>query len=100
MLKHIVMFKLKDEYSGKSKNDLAKEIKEALEKLPQIIDEIKLYEVGINQLDDPRSYDLVLISGFDSLEGLEKYKQNPEHKKTLEFIMNRCLDVKVVDFFV
>lgn len=99
MLNHIVLFKLKEAYDGKNKNELAKDIKEKLERLPILIPEIMHYEVGINALDDPRAYDLVLISKFDNLNSLEVYRNNPIHKETLAFILERCLDVKVVDYY-
>ncbi|MCX7908557.1 MAG: Dabb family protein [Ignavibacteria bacterium] len=100
MLKHIVMFKLKENYLGKPKNELAREIKASLEKLPSLIPQIKFYEIGINELSDPRSFDLVLISIFENKDDLELYRNHPEHKKTLEFILERSLDAKVVDYFV
>ncbi|MEJ5286064.1 MAG: hypothetical protein CH6_4259 [Candidatus Kapaibacterium sp.] len=100
MLKHIVMFKLKEDYQGKDKSSLAKEIKEALEKLPSLIPQIKHYEVGINQLDDPRAYDIVLVSAFENKDELEIYRNHSAHKKTLEFILERALDAKVVDYFI
>lgn len=99
MLKHIVIFKLKDSYLGKDKFSLAQEIKEALERLPGLIPQIKFYEVGINRLDDPRAYDLALISAFESVDDLNIYRNHPEHKKTLDFILERAIDSKVVDFF-
>jgi len=99
MLNHIVIFKLKDEFQGKKKDEIAKEIKERLEKLPRLIPEIIYYEVGINSLNDPRAYDLVLISKFENLQALENYKSNEHHKQTLEFILERALDAKVVDFY-
>jgi hypothetical protein len=50
-------------------------------------------------LNDPRAYDLVLISKFENLQALENYKSNEHHKQTLEFILERALDAKVVDFY-
>ena len=99
MLNHIVIFKLKEEFQGKKKDKIAKEIKEKLEELPRLVREIVYYEVGINSLNDPRAYDLVLISKFESLQSLENYKNNEHHKRTLAFILERALDAKVVDFY-
>ncbi|MFN3307462.1 MAG: Dabb family protein, partial [Candidatus Kapaibacteriota bacterium] len=74
--------------------------KEALEKLPSVIPQIKYYEVGINELKDPRAYDLVIISEFKDNEDFEIYKNHTTHRKTLSFIMDRAEDAKVVDYFV
>jgi len=40
-----------------------------------------------------------LISKFENLQALENYKSNEHHKQTLEFILERSLDAKVVDFY-
>jgi hypothetical protein len=93
------MFKLKNNYHGKEKIYLAQEIKNKLEKLPEIIPQIKHYEIGINQLDDPRAYDIVVISAFENKEDFDFYRNHPEHKKTVEFILERAENSIVVDYF-
>lgn len=99
MLKHIVIFKLKEFAEGNSKSENARLIKQQLEKLPDMIPQIFGYEVGINSLDDPRSYDIALIALFKSMDDFLLYQNNPEHRKVLKFIMKRSEDVKVVDYF-
>ncbi len=100
MLKHIVVFKLKEFAEGSSKSENARLIKQQLEKLPDIIPQIFEYEIGINSLDDPRAYDMVLIALFKSMDDFLIYRNNPEHIKVLEFIMKRTEDAKVVDYFL
>lgn len=100
MLKHIVMLKLKEFAEGNSKSENARLIKQQLEKLPIVIPQILGYEIGLNSLDDPRSYDMVLIASFKSREQFLLYRNNPEHAKVLEFIMKRAEDAKVVDYFL
>ena len=85
MVKHIVMWKLKDFAEGKSKEENIKFIKKELENLVNLIPEIKLLEVGENILPD-KIYDAVLYSEFDSLEDLEIYQNHPEHKKVASYI--------------
>lgn len=99
MLKHIVIFKLKEFAEGNSKSENARLIKQQLEKLPNVIPQIFRYEVGINSLDDPRSYDIALIALFKSMDDFLIYRNNPEHTKALEFIMKRIEDARVVDYF-
>lgn len=98
MIKHIVMWKLKDIYDGKSKLENAKIIKEKIESLKNIIEEIKEIEVGINVYNDPQSYDVVLVSSFNSIEDLEKYQKHPEHIKVAEFIGKVRESRVVVDY--
>ena len=87
MIKHVIMWKLKDEAMGRTKLENAKIIKEKLEALVGVIDEIKALEVGININDgDEVVYDACLISEFDDLDALNRYKVHPEHQKVSEFV--------------
>lgn len=75
MIKHIVMFKLKDKA-------LAKEAKEKADQLKGVIQSLRGMEVVINSDDAPDSnFELALICDFDSIEGLDEYQVHPEHKK-------------------
>ena len=62
MIEHIVMIKLKE---SSVKNDISKKIKSALEALPNLINEIKYYEIGLNISKSPTANDIVLVSRFD-----------------------------------
>lgn len=98
MIRHIVMFKMK-EFSGKEeKSQQARKLKEALDALPSIIPEIRYYEVGLNFADSPRALDMVLTSHFDSLADLDKYRVNPEHVKVLTLVKELTEHTVVVDY--
>jgi len=45
-----------------------------------------------------RSWDIVLISAFNSMADLDEYRIHPEHLKALEFIAPRREIVSAVDF--
>lgn len=99
MIKHIVMWKLKDEALGKSKKENAAIIKEKIEALTGIIDEIKYLEVGINiNYGDEAAYDACLITEFEDFDALNRYQVNPNHKKVSEFVKKVRLTRSVVDF--
>ena len=85
MLKHIVMWKLKDYAEGRSRDENIKYIKSMLEALPGVIAEIKFIEVGAN-INADRSCDAVLYSEFETLEDLQAYQEHPEHKKVSEYV--------------
>lgn len=93
MIKHIVSFKLKPEYKDK-----APQIKQALDSLPEKIFQIKYFQIGINISTAPSAYDLVLVSGFDSVEDLDIYRKHPEHVKVVEFIALYKAESMVVDY--
>lgn len=99
MIKHIVMWKLKDYAEGANKEENANIIKKRLENLKSIISEIKYMEIGINiNSKDKTAYDAVLISEFDSEEALSLYKNHPEHLKVAEFVKNVREARTVVDY--
>ena|SRR5271157_1430197 len=100
MVKHVVMWKLKDFAEGAGKKENALKIKSSLEGLKSKIKEVKYLEVGISAGDATDFYDIVLISEFKDLRDLESYQKHPEHVKAAEFISKVRLERKVVDYFV
>ena len=86
MIKHIVMWKLKEFAEGKNMVENANTIKFQLESLRDKIDQIKFIEVGINLEPSLQAYDVVLISEFENMEDLNTYQNHPEHLKVAEFI--------------
>ena len=100
MIKHIVMWKLKDFAEGANKKDNALKIKSSLEGLKSKIKEIRFIEVGISISDAADFYDVVLITEFKDLRDLENYQKHPEHIKVGEFIGKVRLERKVVDYLV
>lgn len=95
MIKHIVMWKLKDkndETLNKMKNDL--------EGLKDKISEIKEIEVGIDFNGSDAAYDVVLYSVFESKEDLDAYQTHPEHVKAGVFIKSVVSNRVVVDYEV
>jgi len=100
MVKHIVMWKLKDFAEGANKKDNALKIKESLDLLKSKIKEVKFLEVGISISDAVDFYDIVLISEFKDIRDLESYQKHPEHVKAAGFIGKVRLERKVVDYIV
>lgn len=79
MITHIVFFKLKDR--GQESVDATAAV---LRNLEGKIDVLKYIEVGTDVLHSERSYDIALVTKFDSLADLEAYQVHPEHKKVIE----------------
>lgn len=86
MLKHIVMFKLKEVSECGDRLQNAKKMKQDLEALKGKIPQIRHIEVGINAIPSDAAYDVVLISTFDNEKDLDVYQKHPEHQKVVEFI--------------
>lgn len=99
MIKHIVMWKLKDEAHGNDKATNAKLIKEKLEALSGKIDGLLKIEVGIDFLGGG-NFDVALYSELREKEDLEIYQNHPLHQAVLPFIREAVIDRKAVDFEV
>lgn len=100
MVKHIVMWKLKDEALGKNKKENALLIKEKLEGLKGQIPEILEIEVGIDFLESEQSYDVVLVSTFSNKDALDRYQKHPKHIEVGSFVGEVRLSRTVVDYEV
>ena len=100
MLKHIVMWKLKDLAEGATKKENALKLKSQLENLKRQIKGVRCIEVGININSSPDAYDVVLYSEFDSPEEMKIYQNHPEHLKVGEFVSKVRLERKMIDYEV
>lgn len=91
------MFKLLDFEEIEKKHHLLKHQNE-LNQLPSLIDVIRFYEVGINCLKSDRSYDIVIVAEFESLNALSIYSEHPEHKRVVKYIRSIAHPSVVVDY--
>ncbi len=90
MIRHIVMWKLKEQAAGATKQKNAEKLKLILEGLRTNIEEIKNIEVGIQISEESNDakvpLDVVLTCDFETELDFQMYTRNPHHKKALEFI--------------
>jgi len=85
MIRHIVMWKFKEEAEGKTKRENMEKAREMLYDLLPIIPEIKRMEIGLDISKTDMSMDLCLLTEFDSKETLAYYATHPEHLKVSNF---------------
>ncbi len=98
MIKHIVMFKLK-ESNGKSEYENAVEAKERFNDVIANVSELKAGEVVINSKDAPQdNYTISLICDFESIEDLNAYQVHPAHKKFGAFIAEIKTERACIDY--
>lgn len=97
MVKHIVIFRLKEELSGEDKLIVMKKFKEAIEALPPLIPEIRKIEVGLN-MNPEESWHIALYSEFDSLEDVKKYATHPAHVAAGKIIAQHKENRACVDY--
>lgn len=94
MIKHVIVIKFKAGTTYEEK----KVFEEELSKLPSAIPEIKGFLFGQDVVKSERSYDFALVSDFDDLEALNRYKIHPEHVKVLQRVKAIADQIIAVDF--
>jgi len=100
MIKHIVMWTLKDNAAGADKIANAKKMKELLEALPGRIECLRALEVGTDVFAAAPACDVVLYSVFDTRADLDAYQVHPEHLKVVEFVKQVVAARSVLDYEV
>lgn len=98
MVKHIVMWRLKQEAHGNSAEHNARFIKEKLEALSGEIPGLLSIEVGLDFSRTDSSADVVLLSEFTDKAALEAYQCHPEHQALIPFIGGASSERRVVDY--
>ena len=98
MINHVVLFKLKEYSSVEEKKEVLDQFEAKLLALKGLIAELKFIEVGKHYLIDSPSYDLSLITHFDSIEDLDVYRVHPEHLKVVDFVKEITVDRAAVDY--
>jgi hypothetical protein len=94
MITHIVFFRLKD----KSAASIGA-AKEKLLSMDGKIDLLRHLEVGVDVIRSERSYDLALVTKFDSLEDLQAYQVHPYHAgEVLPYMKGAAESVVAVDY--
>ena len=100
MVKHIVMWRLKDNVHGNDLKTNANLIKEKLEGLRGRITGIIAIEVGIDFSSTDSSGHLVLYSEFENRDALKAYQVHPEHQALISFISEATNERRLVDYEV
>jgi hypothetical protein len=86
MVKHLVLWNLKDSALGDTKKNNALQIKEKLEALNGLIPGLLHLEVGLDFTEGTGNADVALYAELASPEALVAYQQHPAHLQVLPFI--------------
>lgn len=95
MVKHIILWKLKDEYNTP---EIKIGIKNGIEALVGVVPGLIEAHVQIEKLPTSKNADIMLYSTLESVEALGAYAVHPEHVKVADtlvrpFVENRaCID--------
>ncbi len=96
MIKHIVMWKFKDEVAESDKLEMKRQLESLKGVVPTLID----IEIGMDVVGKEASKDMVLTTEFNSMEDLAAYAGHPEHVKVVEFVKPLVCERAVVDYEV
>lgn len=98
MLKHVVMWTLKDTPEA-SKSKVAAEMKEKLLSLMYKVPTLRSIEVGTNAAGTPESnFDIILVTAFDNVDALNAYQAHPAHLEVAAYIKTAVDKRTCVDY--
>ena len=98
MIKHIVIWTLKDSAGGRDKAANAQLLKEKLEALRNSISGMIKLEVGLDFSRTQSSGDVVLYAEFVSRRALDDYQVHPEHEAVKAFVLGIREERWIVDY--
>ena len=94
MLRHYVLLK----YRGDTSSGHVTAFCDRMLALRDEIAEIRHLEIGRDELHDARSWDVVLIMEFASVDALRAYQRHPRHLEVMAFNDPFVVNVASVDF--
>lgn len=99
MVKHVVCWQLKSNFTPDEKAKKLQLMKNELEQLQEKIPVIRQLEVGLNDPSiDPKNYDICLIVTFDTAVDLQHYQNHPDHVSVKELIKSLVQTRACVDY--
>ena len=97
MIKHIVMWKLKEHAEGAGRAANARKMKELLDACAGIVPGILKLEVGLAEPGLEATYDVILYAEFTDKAALDAYQEHPQHQALKPFFgavreARQCMD--------
>jgi len=98
MIKHIVMWKLKEHAEGADRAANAARMKALLDDCRDVVPGIVEFEVALAQPGLEATYDVVLYSVFADKAALDAYQDHPKHVAVKPFIGAVRLERQCMDY--
>jgi hypothetical protein len=93
MLTHIVFFKLKERTP-----EVVQKTKEVLMNMEGKIEQLLHIEVGADIVHSERSYDIALVTKFNSMADMDAYQVHPLHKEVIAYMKTVVESSASVDY--
>lgn len=101
MVRHVILWKLREDLTAEEMDKVRKEAKEHLEGLVGVVPGLKEMHININPLPSTKNCDMMLDALLESEDALKGYSGNPNHVKVADtyvrpFTAQRtCFDYEV-----
>lgn len=86
MVKHVIMFKFKEEADGKTKAENLAIAADMSRNLMGKIPSLRSSATNFNAVPSPINYDLVIELTFDDLAGMQEFHVHPLHMELVNFL--------------
>lgn len=96
MIRHIVLFRFKEETGPEKRSEMVPRLKTLKEKIPLIVE----VEIGEDFMGATYSYHVGLNILFKNKEDLQTYMDHPDHVEVVKFILEVCDAIVTVDYEV
>lgn len=100
MVKHLVMWRLRDSERSLSDAEIQRLIQDAIAAMKQGIQGLRTAEIGFNRCTAGDAADLALYAEFDSWSALQAYEIHPLHEELKRVIGPLRVERRVVDYEV
>jgi hypothetical protein len=99
MIKHIVMWTIRETGSPRGKLEAMAELKSKLLALKEEIRVIKNLDVHFNSISaSPENFEVILDSEFESWADLDAYQKHPSHVAVGEYVKNIRQSRAAIDY--
>lgn len=100
MVRHIVMWTLKDEAEGQTAKENGAKMKEILEALKGRIEGLRHIEVSADIVAATPECHVILCSEHDDVDALNHYQDHPEHQACVAFVKKVVSGRKAIDYVI
>ena len=85
MIRHIVMWNIKEEFAGEEKKEVCEKMAEGFLPLKNLVPDVVDLKVEINTMESSNR-DFMLLVDFPNAEALAAYQVHPEHVKAATYV--------------
>jgi hypothetical protein len=98
MVKHIVLWRMRESAGGRGRVENAVLAKQTIEAMRGAVPGLQALEVGVDFGRGEQSFDLALYAEFESRAALAAYQDHPAHRAVVSFLREVREERVVVDY--